>query len=92
MVVCQNKNPSQVATNWEHWAKDAQLPVEEIRACVNGPEGRLLLGASFDRAPAVPHARLEAHAVRASVANLESSASIDSANRALLRVDGPHRE
>ena len=52
MAVCQNKTVKDVATNWEQCAKEAQLPVEEIRTCLTGPEGKQLLMASFDRATA----------------------------------------
>jgi hypothetical protein len=52
MVVCMNKNPRQVAANWEQCAKDAQLPVDQIKSCVTGPEGKQLLGESFKRSGA----------------------------------------
>jgi glutaredoxin len=50
MVVCQNKNFRAVAQNWESCAQQAQLPVDQIRTCLNGPEGKELLKASFARA------------------------------------------
>lgn len=52
MVVCQNKNIRDVASNWEECAKGAGLPMEPIRACIQGKEGKELLAASFDRASA----------------------------------------
>lgn len=50
MLVCQNKAPRAVATNWESCAQAAQLPVEQIRTCLEGSEGKELLKASFKRA------------------------------------------
>lgn len=50
MVTCQNKNAREVATNWEKCATDAKLPVEKIKACFDGQEGKDLLKASFARA------------------------------------------
>lgn len=52
MIVCQNKNMREVARNWEQCAKDAGLPVEQIRTCLTGPEGKQLLTDSFKRAEA----------------------------------------
>ncbi len=52
MVVCQNKDAKSVATNWEQCAKEAQLPVDQIRSCMNGPEGKQLLTESFGRSKA----------------------------------------
>jgi hypothetical protein len=52
MVLCQNKNFREVATNWESCAKEAQLPVDSIRECMNSNEGKELLTASFKRAEA----------------------------------------
>jgi predicted DsbA family dithiol-disulfide isomerase len=50
MVVCQNKNMKEVATNWKACATEAKLPVEKIESCLNGEEGKGLLKASFEAA------------------------------------------
>ncbi|HCF62633.1 MAG TPA: hypothetical protein DFS52_32175 [Myxococcales bacterium] len=50
MVVCQNKNYREVATNWEKCATEAKLPVEAIRTCLTGEEGKALMKASFEKA------------------------------------------
>lgn len=50
MLVCQNKEYRAVARNWEACAQEAKLPVEQIRTCLNGDEGKELLKASFKRA------------------------------------------
>jgi len=52
MIACQNKNPREVATNWESCARSAGLPVDSIKTCVNGQEGKDLLKASFARSEA----------------------------------------
>lgn len=52
MVVCQNKTPREVAANWESCAKGAGLPVAQIKTCVDGPEGKELLKASFAKSAA----------------------------------------
>lgn len=52
MIQCQNKNTKEVAKNWEKCAQDARLPVAKIRSCKDGPEGKQLLQASFERAQA----------------------------------------
>jgi 2-hydroxychromene-2-carboxylate isomerase len=49
MVVCQNKNAREVATNWEACATTAGLPVATIKTCLEGPEGKTLLTESFKR-------------------------------------------
>lgn len=50
MIACQNKTMREVATNWEKCATDAQLPVDKIKTCFEGQEGKDLLKASFTRA------------------------------------------
>ncbi|HEY3448317.1 MAG TPA: hypothetical protein VGK67_18315 [Myxococcales bacterium] len=50
MILCQNKNFREVAKNWEQCAKDNQIAVEPLKACVTGPEGKQLLTASFKNA------------------------------------------
>lgn len=52
MILCQNKNYKEVATNWEACAQQAGLPVDKIATCANGQEGNDLMVASFDRANA----------------------------------------
>ncbi len=50
LILCQNKNSREVATNWEACASEVGAPVDKIRACADGEEGKTLLAASFDRA------------------------------------------
>lgn len=50
MVLCQNKNWKSVDTNWEQCAKDLGMPVDAIRACADGQEGKTLLAASYSKA------------------------------------------
>ena len=52
MVVCQNENVRDVATNWRPCAERSGLPVAEIATCVEGSEGKALLAASFARSAA----------------------------------------
>jgi hypothetical protein len=52
LVYCQNRSNHDVATNWETCAGEAGIPLEPLRACVEGPEGKSLLSASFARAQA----------------------------------------
>ena len=52
MIFCQNKKPAEVATNWEACAKEANIPVEPLRACLTGEEGKTLLTESFARSSA----------------------------------------
>lgn len=52
MIACQNKKPTDVATNWEACAKENNIPVEPLRACLTGDEGKTLLTESFARAAA----------------------------------------
>jgi len=47
MILCQNKNPKKVDTNWESCAGSAGLDVEKIRTCAEGDAGKQLLAASF---------------------------------------------
>jgi len=46
-VVCQNKDSKAVATSWSTCAAEAAIPVEKMRTCMTGQEGRTLLEASF---------------------------------------------
>lgn len=50
MILCQNKNSKEVATNWDQCAKDAGIPADKIQACADGAEGKQLLAASFKKA------------------------------------------
>ncbi|MBW1810011.1 MAG: hypothetical protein JRJ87_17575 [Deltaproteobacteria bacterium] len=52
MVLCMNKNYRKIPNNWEGCARDGGLPVDKIRACYDGQEGKDLLKASFDKAKA----------------------------------------
>ncbi len=52
MITCQNKNNKEVATNWESCANELKAPVADIKACLEGPEGKQLLTESFARAAA----------------------------------------
>ena len=52
LIGCQNKQNAEVATNWEACAKEVGIPVEPLRACMTGEEGKTLLTQSFDRASA----------------------------------------
>jgi hypothetical protein len=47
MMVCQNKNPRAVDTNWKECAGEAGLDAAALEACINGDEGQQLLAASF---------------------------------------------
>ncbi len=50
LMLCQNKNSKEVDTNWEACANELGAPVDALRACVDGEEGKSLLKASFERA------------------------------------------
>jgi Gamma interferon inducible lysosomal thiol reductase (GILT) len=50
MITCQNKNPSEVHTNWEGCAGEVGIDAGKLRACLEGERGRQLLVASFDEA------------------------------------------
>ncbi|MCC6521666.1 MAG: thioredoxin domain-containing protein [Polyangiaceae bacterium] len=52
MVLCQNKNMREVDTNWEACATEGGLPVDKLRACLDGEEGKSLLAESFGRSKA----------------------------------------
>lgn len=52
MITCQNKNSREVARNWESCATEAKIPLDPLKACLNGPEGKTLLTESFTRAEA----------------------------------------
>jgi hypothetical protein len=47
MIVCQNKNPRAVDTNWKDCAGEAGLDAAALETCLNGDEGQQLLAASF---------------------------------------------
>jgi predicted DsbA family dithiol-disulfide isomerase len=49
MIACQNKNYREIATNWEQCATEIGAPMDKMRACVSGPEGKKLLTDSFQR-------------------------------------------
>ncbi len=52
MMGCQNKNSREVDTNWEQCATEQGMPVDKIRTCMKGDEGKKLLGESFGRSKA----------------------------------------
>lgn len=52
MMVCQNKEMKKVHVNWEPCAQELRMPVEALRTCLTGPEGKELLTASYQRAKA----------------------------------------
>jgi len=47
MILCQNKNSKEVATNWEACAREAGIPTDKLQSCMSGDEGKQLLAASF---------------------------------------------
>lgn len=49
-IMCQNKAMKEVDTNWEACAKETGVPVDQLRTCAEGEEGKKLLGESMDRA------------------------------------------
>ena len=40
LMLCQNKNSKEVDTNWEACANELGAPVDALRACVDGEEGK----------------------------------------------------
>jgi len=52
MLVCQNKNPRAVDTNWKECAAEGGVDAAKLEACVNGDEGAQLLTAAFAEATA----------------------------------------
>ena len=48
-IVCQNKDASNVATNWEACAEENNMDVEKLRVCFEGEEGKELLRSSMQR-------------------------------------------
>jgi len=50
LIACQNENMRQVDTNWETCASKIGVPVQPLKACIEGAEGKKLLSASFKRA------------------------------------------
>lgn len=50
IIACQNENMREVATNWEACATKQNVPVEPLKTCIEGPEGKELLTKSFKRA------------------------------------------
>lgn len=47
LMVCQNKNAREVATNWKDCAGQVGIDADQLGACMNGDEGQKLLAASF---------------------------------------------
>ncbi|NUP06925.1 MAG: thioredoxin domain-containing protein [Polyangiaceae bacterium] len=52
MVLCQNENYKEVATNWEACAGKLGIATDKIAACADGDEGKQLMTESFDRSTA----------------------------------------
>src|SRR6185369_5877274 len=50
MIVCQNKNPRAVDTNWKDCAGETGIDAAAIESCINGDEGNQLLAAAFAEA------------------------------------------
>ena len=49
-VLCTNKNAREAPNTWEACAKESGVPVDKVKACVEGEEGKKLLSDSFQRA------------------------------------------
>jgi predicted DsbA family dithiol-disulfide isomerase len=47
MIVCQNKDASNMATNWESCAAQVGIDTQKLQACLQGSEGSQLLSASI---------------------------------------------
>jgi len=47
LILCQNRNPRAVDTNWKDCAKEVGIDGDELASCVNGDDGQKLLGESF---------------------------------------------
>ncbi len=47
MIVCQNKNPRAIDTNWKECATQAGIDTGPLETCANGDEGQQLLAAAF---------------------------------------------
>ncbi len=47
LIGCMNKNPGQIPDNWESCATENGLNADDLRACLEGEEGKELLRASF---------------------------------------------
>ena len=50
LIVCQNKNPRAVDTNWKECASTVGMDAAALEACVTGDEGQQLLAAAFAEA------------------------------------------
>jgi len=50
MILCMNKNYRDIPNNWEACAKSSGMPVDKIKACYEGKEGKELLKTSFNKA------------------------------------------
>jgi hypothetical protein len=49
-IICQNKNPRAVDSNWKDCAKELGIDEAKLSACADGDEGKSLLEASFAEA------------------------------------------
>jgi protein-disulfide isomerase-like protein with CxxC motif len=50
LIVCQNKNPRAIDTNWKDCAGETGVDAAALETCINGDEGQQLLAASFAEA------------------------------------------
>ncbi len=54
MILCQNKDYSNVATNWESCAQEVKLSnIDKVKACFEGEEGKTLLSENIKLAQAI---------------------------------------
>lgn len=51
-IICQNKDASNVDTNWQACAQETSMDSTKLKACLEGEEGKSLLRASMQRAQA----------------------------------------
>jgi hypothetical protein len=49
-IICQNKNPRAVDSNWQDCAKEVGVDQKKLSACAEGDTGKTLLAASFEEA------------------------------------------
>ncbi|MCB9688896.1 MAG: DsbA family protein [Alphaproteobacteria bacterium] len=50
LILCQNKAPKEVATNWHDCATEVGMDAAGLETCVNGDDGQKLLATSFEKA------------------------------------------
>jgi glutaredoxin len=49
-IICQNKNPRAIDSNWKDCAKEVGVNQEKLSACADSDEAKMLLVASFEEA------------------------------------------